>query len=231
MEIDKSEKERRSKLYKVFDQIKITGGTLVIGGDFFDFWFNYKHVIPSGYVDLLEQLDLLNSHGVQIHFILGNHDFWDFGYFNKKFGAQVYSGNLNTIHNKKKIQVCHGDGLLKNDHGYRIMKKIIRSPISISMFKLFHPDWGCRLAQKISKTSSEYHHHDLKLESIREELISYAKSQWELGTNIVLLGHYHQTGIIHENGNTLIFMGDWLRHFTITRLDENGWWQGKWDEL
>ena len=54
MDVNDSEKDRRSKLYHVFDKIKSTGGSLVIGGDFFDFWFNYRYVIPSGYVDLLE---------------------------------------------------------------------------------------------------------------------------------------------------------------------------------
>jgi len=111
------------------------------------------------------------------------------------------------------------------------MKKIIRSSFCIWLFKLFHPDWGCALAKKVSKASGDYHHHDLKTNTIRTELIDYARSQWRLGYNIVLLGHYHQTGIVEENGNTVIFMGDWLRHFTVTRLDENGWWQGKWCDI
>ena len=67
--------------------------------------------------------------------------------------------------------------------------------------------------------------------SIKKEMLDYARKQWEIGYTTVLLGHYHQTGIIEENGNYLIFMGDWLRHFTVTRLDENGWWQGDWNEL
>ena len=66
MDIDNSEKERRGKLYHVFDQIKSTGGTLVIGGDFFDFWFNYQYVVPSGYINLLEQLDNLGLDKVVI---------------------------------------------------------------------------------------------------------------------------------------------------------------------
>lgn len=120
---------------------------------------------------------------------------------------------------------------MKNDYGYRFMKKIIRSSLCIWLFKLFHPDWGCGLAKKVSKASGDYHHHDLKADAIRTELIEYGRSQWKLGFNTVLLGHYHQTGIVEEDGNSLIFMGDWLRHFTVTRLDNNGWWQGKWDEV
>ena len=138
MDIDNSERERRGKLYHVFEKIKSTGGTLVIGGDFFDFWFDYRHVLPAGYIDLFEQLDKLHQSGIFIHFILGNHDYWDFGYFKEKFNAKVYWGDLNFTNNGMKIQVTHGDGLLKNDHGYRLMKGMIRSKFCIFLFILFH---------------------------------------------------------------------------------------------
>ena len=231
LDIDLHEKERRNRLYQVFEHIKSTGGTLVIGGDFFDFWFDYHYVLPAGYVDLLEQLHQLNQSGIDIHFVLGNHDYWDFGYFRQKFNAEVYTGNIEFEHNSSRIQVCHGDGLLKNDTGYRFMKKVIRSRFSIFLFRNFHADWGCWLAKKISTISSSYHHHHAKSKSIRDEMIQYARTQWKMGFTTVLLGHYHQTGIVEENGNSLIFMGDWLRHFTVTRLDADGWWQGTWNEL
>ena len=230
-DVDSDEKDRRKKLYHVFNKIKKTKGTLIIGGDFFDFWFYYPHMIPVGYHDLMEKLSSLNESGIAINFVLGNHDYWDFGYFKKKFNGTVYSGNLNFTHNDSKIQVCHGDGLLKNDVGYRIMKKIIRNKLFIFLFKNIPPNWGYSIAKKISKTSEHYHHHDKKSQQIKNEMLDYAKSQWLMGYTTVLIGHYHQTGIMEENGKYLIFMGDWLRHFTVTRLDENGWWQGKWDEL
>ena len=231
LNIDSSEKERRDRLYQVFEHIQSTGGTLVIGGDFFDFWFDYRYVLPAGYVDLLEQLYQLNQSGINIHFVLGNHDYWDFGYFKKKFNAEVYSGNMEFDNNGSKVQVCHGDGLLKNDFGYRLMKKVIRSSLCIFLFRNFHADWGCWLAKKVSRASGSYNHHVTKMESIREEMIDYARTQWDTGVKTVLLGHYHQTGIIEENENVLIFMGDWLQNFTITRLNENGWWQGNWKEI
>ncbi|MDP6569858.1 MAG: UDP-2,3-diacylglucosamine diphosphatase [Candidatus Marinimicrobia bacterium] len=231
MDVDQYELERRQKLYHVFDVIKSTGGTLIIGGDFFDFWFNYRHVVPAGYSDLLENLEELHHSGIHISFVLGNHDFWDFGYFNKKFGAEVIDGILEFSHDVQKIQVNHGDGLLRKDRSYRLMKKVIRSKIAISLFRQFHPDWGCGLANKVSKASGHYHHHDNKSEAIRSEMTEYARSQWQLGYSTVLLGHYHQKGIVEENGHSLIFLGDWLRHFTVTRLTEDGWWQGAWNEV
>ncbi len=231
MDINPSEKKRRNRLYKVFEHIKSTGGTLVIGGDFFDFWFDYKDTTLIGYLDLMEQLDGLNKAGIPIHFVLGNHDYWDFGYFHRKFNATVYTKNLEMKNDIGYIQVCHGDGLLKNDIGYRFMRKVIRSQLCIFLFRNFPAKWGCWLARKISKTSEVYHHHDSMSTSIRNEMIEYARTQWENGFTTVLLGHYHQTGIVEENGNILIFMGDWLQHFTITRFDADGWWQGSWNEL
>ena len=188
-------------------------------------------MLPAGYIDLFENLDKLNQSGIAIHFVLGNHDYWDFGYFKNKFNAEVHSGDMDFNLNSFRIKVSHGDGLLKNDWGYRLMKRIIRSHLCIFLFKNFHPDWGCWLAKKVSRASGAYHHHDLKNDSIRSELIEFAQDQWENGINTVLIGHYHQTGIIEENGNSLIFMGDWLRHFTVTRFDQNGWWQGGWEEI
>tara|TARA_B100001029_G_C15060705_1_gene458207 strand:- start:3097 stop:3837 length:741 start_codon:yes stop_codon:yes gene_type:complete len=230
-DIDDSEKNRRKKFYFLCDKIESSGGTLVLGGDFFDFWFNYEHVIPSGYSDIVERLSILNQSGISIHYVLGNHDYWDFGYFHKKFNAKIYKGNLEFQHNECKIQVTHGDGLLKNDYGYRIMRKIIRSNLCISLFKKFHPDWGCALAKKTSHISGNYNHHDLNKENNRKELIEYARSQWALGFKTILIGHYHQVGIHEEDGNNIIFMGDWIKHFTVTKLDDNGWWQGNWDQI
>ena len=142
LEINPFEKERRNRLYQVFKQIKSTGGTLVIGGDFFDFWFDYRHVLPEGYIDLLEQLNQLNRSGIDIHYVLGNHDYWDFGYFRKKFNAEVYDGNMEFEYDNSRIQICHGDGLLKNDIGYRFLKKVIRSRLCIFLFRNFHAAWG-----------------------------------------------------------------------------------------
>ena len=231
MEIDQPEKNRRGKLYHVFEKIKTTGGTLVIGGDFFDFWFDYQFVLPNGYVDLLEALAKLNQSGIKIHFVLGNHDYWDFGYFKAKFGATVYTGDMDFTIKGKKIKVTHGDGLLLNDRSYRFMRKVIRSRFCIFLFKNFHPDWGCGLARRVSRASGEYHHHDKHNEMIRSELIQYARNQWSKEVDTVLIGHYHQLGVEEDKGKSLIFMGDWLRHFSVTRLDDSGWWQGSWDEL
>ncbi|MBC8312072.1 MAG: UDP-2,3-diacylglucosamine diphosphatase [Candidatus Marinimicrobia bacterium] len=229
METSDAEQIRREKLFSLFDKIESTQGTLIIGGDFFDFWFDYKYVVPKGFNDILYRLEHLYKSGIKIHYILGNHDYWDFGSFTQKFGAIVHDGDLEFDINGQKILVTHGDGLLKNDVGYRFMKRVIRSKLSIILFKLFHPDWGCALARKVSNTSSHYHHHDKKSIEIRNEMRQFANKKWNEGYDVILIGHYHQTEIETSEEKSLIFMGDWLKHFTVTIVDENGWQQNKWN--
>ena len=231
MHINEDEILRRQKLFSLLKRIKSSGGTLIIGGDFFDFLFDYKYVVPKSYNDILFHLEELYKSGISIHYILGNHDYWDFGSFTEKFGAIVHHGDLEFDIKGQKILVTHGDGLLKNDIAYRFMKKIIRTRLAIFLFKQFHPDWGCALAKMVSKTSSNYHHHDDKSIQIRSEMKNYACTKWEKGYDTILIGHYHQTGIELKDDKRLIFMGDWLKHFTVTLLDDKGWHQEKWTNL
>ena len=223
-----NELKRREKLFQLFTEIKKTSGTLIIGGDFLDFWYDYGSNYIQGYDDIFEALSDLNNSGIKIHYILGNHDFWDFGYFTSKFGAIVHSKNLIFDLNGEKIKVIHGDGLLKNDNGYRFMKKIIRHPISIFLFGLLGRNIGCKLAEFLSGTSRKYHTHIEKNLNIEKDIIEYARIQWSKNIDTVLIGHYHQTGIVSENEKRLIWMGDWLNLFTVTKLDNNGWSQFKW---
>tara|TARA_B100000029_G_C17604638_1_gene967006 strand:+ start:5115 stop:5855 length:741 start_codon:yes stop_codon:yes gene_type:complete len=225
------ERKNREKLFSLFKSIKSSGGTLVLGGDFFDFWFQYKYVIPKNYIEIIESLKALTDSGISIHYVLGNHDYWDFGYFNDYININTYKNDFNLKFLNHNIKITHGDGLLKNDYGYRFLKKIIRSKLFIYLFKNFHPDWGCALASKISRSSSHYNHHDNKSQLIHKEIKNYAIKKWDEGFNTVLVGHYHQIGIEKEGKNKLIFMGDWLRHHTVTRLSEDGWDQLKYNEI
>ena len=232
------EKSRRNKLFKVFDKIKTEFSiqdskmcNVILGGDFFDYWFEYNHTIPSGYDTILESLKQLTDIGIKVHFVVGNHDYWDFGYLNKTIGITVYKTNLDFKFNNQKILLTHGDGLLNKDYGYKILKIIIRSRLFIALFKLFPANLTCYLAKKISKSSSNYNHHDKNVNIIKHDIGAYAKKQWDRGYDAVLVGHYHQTGIISNNKKKLIYLGDWLSKFTVTALTNGGYWQGDWKEF
>ena len=238
MDSPPNEDNRRKLLFSLFDQIKKENGSLVIGGDFLDFWFDYGENQPLGYDNIFDQLSELSSHGVEIHYVLGNHDYWDFGYFNRKFNAITHHGNFEFFINGKKNIITHGDGLLSGDSGYRFMRKIIRSKLSIFLFKILGGEIGCRLAKKISNTSKKYNHserHNKKnnvlKENIRSEINNYVINNWIDEYDTVLIGHYHQTGIDNiEYNKKIIYLGDWLNYYTVTCLKESGWEQFSWQE-
>ena len=215
MDSPPNEQKRRDLLFSLFKKIKKDNGSLVIGGDFLDFWFDYGNNQPLGYENIFNELEKLSSSGVEIHYVLGNHDYWDFGYFKKKFNAKIHRGNLDFCINNEKILITHGDGLLNGDSGYRFMRKIIRSNICISLFKILGGNIGCRLAKKISNTSKKYNHseyhnkkNNVKKEAIRTELNKYIIDTWMNNYDVVLVGHYHQTGIDNLNKKKIIYLGD-----------------------
>jgi len=233
MKNNTSEKNRRNKLFQVFKKIKKNGsGTLIIGGDFFDFWFETNHAVPKGYESLLIELTALVQSGITVHYIAGNHDFWDFGYLSNKTGLIFHKNDLKFSYDNKNILITHGDGLLKRDFGYRFMKKIIRHKLFIDLFKLIPEKISFNFANKMSKSSSDYNHNDKYASEIKRDMLEYSKNKWEEEKiDIVMIGHYHQQEIIKENNNQLIFLGDWLQKFTVTVLNKNDIWQGNWEQF
>ncbi len=220
------ELQRRELLFRLFRHIGREGGTLIIGGDFFDFWFDYRHVIPKYYQDILAQLHVLGQSGVTIHYIAGNHDYWDFGVLSAIPGLTFHRSDFSFQLDGKNILFTHGDGLLSWDHGYRWMKKIIRSRLCIRLFRLLHADWGCALAKFVSKTAERAALVETPYEDVQKEIRNFARlTRKKKNTDILLVGHYHYTGIEFEKDYTLIWLGDWLKHFTVTRYDGGKWTQ------
>jgi len=232
MKIDSNELSRREKLFKTFDKIQQSGGTLIIGGDFFDFWFEFSRVnTPQIYQDVFQELSKLKNSGVEIHYVAGNHDYWNFGHFESKFLTKFYKNDLIINDFGLNIRVTHGDGLLKSDKGYRALKKVIRNKLFIFFFKLLGEKIGYKIGEKVSHTSQGYNHFDNNVEEIMRDISEYARNDWKSGMDVVLVGHYHQKEIIEQNSKLLIFLGDWLRHYSITKFDGKKWVQFSWNEL
>ncbi len=121
-------------------------------GDIFDFWFEYKHVVFSGYLEILNAFYELHRKGVKLVFIGGNHDFWA-GKNLEKIGFQIFQSGVILDFDGCNTLLIHGDGLNKRDWGYRLFKTLARNPFLIFVFRLIHPDWAMGLAQFLSKGS------------------------------------------------------------------------------
>jgi len=222
------ENKRRKKLFQLFSKIKKTGGTLIIGGDFFDFWLESFYGIPNYYHNILAELEKLKLNNIAIHYIVGNHDYWDFGFLSKKCGAVIHKKDFVFKINNQKILITHGDGLLKNDYLYRFMRKIIRSIFFVLLVRLIPNSIMTIMARKISSTNSKFGKLQNLPEKYKTELEKYAINQINNNNiNTVLMGHYHQVGIKKIKNAQFIHLGDWINQYTVTLLDKNQKWHQK----
>ena len=137
---------REKKIVAFLDSIKDNAAEIFLVGDIFDFWFEYKHVVPKGYVRLLGKLAELSDSGIQLHLFTGNHDMWIFDYLPKEIGASLHRQPIERNFNGKTFLIGHGDGLGPGDHGYKIIKKIFSSKTCQWLFARIHPNLGIGLA-------------------------------------------------------------------------------------
>lgn len=175
----------------------------------FDYWFEYKKVVQKGFFRSLAALQDLSESGVKIHYIVGNHDFLHRGFFENDLNAILYESGLSIDLEGKKFYMGHGDGLVKNDIGYLVLKKILRNKFIQGMYSLIHPDLGIALASKTSKKSREY----TKSKNYGEidGVFEAAKNKINEGFDYVLFGHTHQRENIKYKNGYYINLGSWLQ--------------------
>lgn len=147
--------QREKLIVQFLDEIKKNAHTIFIVGDMFDFWYEYKKVVPRGFVRLLGKIAELTDAGIAIHFFVGNHDMWMKDYFQKELNVPVYFEPKEFEFNGKKFLIGHGDGLGPKDHGYKTLKKIFRNPFCQWLFGILPPYIGMSLANYSSRKSRE----------------------------------------------------------------------------
>ena len=135
-------------------EIRKDATAIYLLGDIFDFWFEYKKVIPRGYTRILGKLSEIADSGIPIYFFTGNHDMWAFDYLKEEVGIkEIYRSNIHIEINNKKIYLGHGDGLGPGDNGYKIIKKIFASSLCQWLFARLHPNFGISIAEYWSRKS------------------------------------------------------------------------------
>ncbi len=202
------EVERELKFVEFLDSIQDSAKELYILGDLFDYWFEYKKVIQKGYFRTFTALNNLVRNGTKVHYLIGNHDFMHRDFFEKEVGVQLYQGDIEVEIDNKKFYLAHGDGLVKNDYGYLLLKKVFRSKLSQKMYSLIHPNLGIKIAQGTSKTSRNY--TGKKDFGEEDGLFQFAKSKINIGFDYVILGHTHKEKFESYKTGTYINLGTWL---------------------
>lgn len=215
--------ERERKFVQWLDQIKADAGAIFLLGDLFDFWFEYKTVVPKGFVRVLGKLAEISDSGIPIYFFVGNHDLWMNDYFYKELNIKVLHKPLEFESNGKRFLVGHGDGLGPNDKGYKRMKKVFTNPFCKWLFRWLHPDLGVRLAQYLSvKNKLISGEEDVTfLGEENEWLVQYCKRKLETKHyDFFLFGHRHLPMEISLGNNaTYLNTGDWIQYFTYAVFD------------
>src|ERR1700761_4684752 len=146
-------REREDRLIRWLDVIKADAAEIFLMGDVFDFWFEYKTVVPKGYIRFFGKLAELADSGIKLYMFKGNHDMWMFDYFERELGATIISDELEIERNGKKFYLHHGDGVGEGDHTYKFLKKIFRSKVCQWLFARVHPNLGVGIANYWSGSS------------------------------------------------------------------------------
>jgi UDP-2,3-diacylglucosamine hydrolase len=209
---------REKKFVAWLDTIKEDAGTIFLLGDLFDFWFEYKTVVPKGFVRVLGKLAELKDAGIDIYFFAGNHDLWMRDYFQKELNIPVFHKPQEFDINGKIFLIGHGDGLGPNDHGYKRMKKVFTFPFFKWLFRWLHPDIGVRLGHYFS-VKNKLISGDVDARFLGEEnewLAQYCRRKLtEKHYDFFVFGHRHLPLEIELNNNsTYINLGDWIQYFT-----------------
>jgi UDP-2,3-diacylglucosamine hydrolase len=225
---------REKKIVAFLEYARRDAAQIIIAGDIFDFWYEYKTVVPKHFVRLLGKLAEITDSGITVSLFAGNHDMWMRGYFETELNIPVYFEPKTFTWNNKKFYIGHGDGLGPGDHGYKFIKKVFRNKFSQWLFGLLHPSWGMGLAnyfsrksrQKTGSSDAEFLGEDKEWLIIHSREI-LAKEHFDY----FIYGHRHLPLALKINDQAeYINLGDWITYFTYAEFDGNTVSLKKWQE-
>ena len=217
-----SSREREKQIVRWLDRIREDAAELFLVGDVFDFWYEYLHVVPRGYVRLLGKLAELSDAGIKIHFFAGNHDLWLKGYLEKEIGLEIHHKPFRFERNGKVFYVAHGDGLGPGDHKFKFMKSCFTNPVLQWMFSRVHPNFAVGLARFLSRRSRMAQgRKDEEFLGEKEWLIIHSRRLLEKEkTDFFLYGHRHFPVEYKLNDTALYYnLGDWVYNRSFVRFD------------
>ena len=215
--------EREKRIVAWLDTIQKDCEELYLLGDVFDFWFEYRTVVPRGFVRLLGKLAEISDNKIPIHYFTGNHDMWTFDYLTKELNVKLYRHPIEREYNGKKFYIGHGDGLGPGDHGYKFIKKVFASKLCQWLFARLHPNLGLSIGNYWSgKSRIATGTVDEKyLGEEKEWLVIHSKELLEKKYyDYLIFGHRHLPLDIPINGKSrYINLGDWVRYNSYAVFD------------
>jgi len=216
-----SSKDREKILAKWLLDISSTATEILFLGDIFDYWFEYKNASTLQYPDFYHALKTLRSRAVTVQFFTGNHDMWMKTYFTREFGIEIHYTPMIRQISQKQFYLAHGDGLGKGDYGYKLMKTIMRNPISVFLYGLLPSKMGLGLMKFMSQKSREKHGEQF-LEFEQERLVQFCLHHAQSSAiDFYVMGHRHLMidYKLKSGGPRYINLGDWIEYQSYAVFD------------
>ena len=215
--------ERR--LVRFLDSIKHKASAVYLLGDMFDFWNEYRYVVPKGYTRFLGKISELTDMGVEVHFFTGNHDIWTYGYLQQECGMTVHTKPGTTEIADKVFFLAHGDGLGDPDHKFKLLRKVFHNRFCQRLLNFFHPRWGMWLGltwakhsrmKRVDGAEPPYMGED------KEHLVLFTKQYMKSHPDIdfFIYGHRHiELDLMLSQKSRMLILGDWISQFTYAVFD------------
>jgi UDP-2,3-diacylglucosamine hydrolase len=220
----KASRIREDRIVRWLNEIEPTCSELFLMGDVFDFWFEYKTVVPKGFIRLQGKLASMSDAGIRIYFFKGNHDMWVNDYFTKEMGIQIISDEFEMERGGKTFYLHHGDGLGPGDHSYKFLRKIFRNPVCQWLFSLVPPRIGMGIASGWSGHSrSANDKEEVFMGTNKEWLAIYAREQLKRKQyDYFIFGHRHLPLHLQIAPDSLyVNLGEWINYSSYAVFDGN----------
>ena len=219
------QRTQERRLVHFLDSIKEKASAIYLLGDMFDFWNEYRYVVPKGYTRFLGKISELTDMGVEVHYFVGNHDLWTYGYLERECGVIVHRKPLTTEIGDKVFFLAHGDGLGDPDHRFKLLRKIFHNPTCQRLFNAIHPRWGMWLGLTWAK-HSRLKRADGKetpyLGEDKEYLVQFTHEYMKTHADVdyFIYGHRHiELDLTLSRKARMLVLGDWIWQFTYAVFD------------
>lgn len=219
-------RESEIHVIKWLDYIKKDASRLILLGDILDYWFEYRHVVPRGYIRFFGKLAELSDSGIEIHWFTGNHDIWIFDYLPTELGIILHRSHCTLDIDGHSFFLAHGDDVGQRKGSFRFLRWLFHNRVAQWCYSWIHPDLTMILAHKWSSASrqkNETKENQKYRGENQEPLITFAKEYIkENPVEYLIFGHRHiLLDIMLTRSSRAIILGDWISHFSYAVFDGN----------
>lgn len=225
--------EAEKKLCRWLDHVKQDADSIYLMGDIFDYWYEYKYVVPKGFTRLLGKLAEVTDSGVEVHFFIGNHDIWLTDYLSKECGMILHFEPLIVDIKGRKFFLAHGDGLGDDSRSFHFLRKVFHNKFLRKCFSAIHPRWTVPLAHAWSSDSREKGGVIEYLGEDNEYLILFSKEKLKEinGIDYFIYGHRHiLLNLAIAEHSRVVILGDWITLFSYAEFDGENLLLKRWEQ-